>query len=726
MPENKQDVAQEKPASNGGVDASDLDMYKDLDGKEVTINFGGQQITYKLIANWTQWISPNDITYGRGIEAATQGLKQHTIKGIIGTMSLIMHLGHTSTRITSLVRAEDTTSQHGIGTAFDIVDKSDDDSWYQDFWDKIAVYSDDFSYASQNGGVNAWWTGVAHEGSGWHVHADNYLGGLCGESEEEKAQMRADNARGGGDGGAGVKGGNAPINRLDSPRAHGFKEKMKSDKVVTLEITPQGKTYCEPVYPDYIYVTGNIPNSYIEKTTMSSKDGLKAANGDTALMTSEMMQDLTGLKMNAFTTDHAQAMAQRPFNPKDSIMEVKVPSAGKPLNNNDPYPVDLKIEELENHMPRVKQYKLDANTECPVSKDVSKAILSLSDYTEKRLVKLENILATVMRYVFGIGSRMFINCQYYGGQDAGSKGVGKCIRCLRDDRCGDGQVMQLDQCLSCSRYEPIIGQRYDLVNEVGANLAAIQDDIQAGYMNMEDYIDWVRVEKMHKNRKDTDLAYQSTKTREEGEQDFKDIWDEGVKMGWKLTPVEQQKPQINWRQDINSQDKSPQKLDSSQQSNGLGGSGLNPKSTITTGNSEKDAKDKQDDLNSVASGSKNGEDPVNSSPGTPPNQNSEEVKQAKEKVRKLRDEWAKVHEEYVANMDKVQAYQNKWKEAMHNDPSYDGKMSLGGYAKSKYPNEYADYEKVFKICEEKADKQTELANQMQEIGNKYNFDNIDD
>ena len=33
-----------------------------------------------------------------------------------------------------------------------------------------------------------------------------------------------------------------------------------------------------------------------------------------------------------------------------------------------------------------------------------------------------------------------------------------CIRCLKDDRIGDGQVMQIDQCLSCSRYEPIVGR----------------------------------------------------------------------------------------------------------------------------------------------------------------------------------------------------------------------------------------------------------------------------
>lgn len=739
--ETKQNVAPQAKG-DGGADASDIDMYKDLDGKEVTINYGGQQITYKLIADWTQWISEVDIA-GRGMEAATQGLKQHTIKGIIGTMSLVMHLGHTSTAITSLVRSESDGSQHQLGTAFDIVDKSGDDSWYQSFWDNIAVYSDDFCYATQNSGVGAWHTGVAHEGTGWHVHADNYLGGLCGESEEEKAQMRADNARNGGDGGAGVNGGSGrAANRVgDSPRTHSFSEKIKSKDIVEIEIKPRGKTYCEPVYPDYLYVTGNIPNSSIEKSIMGSKDGLKAANGDTALMTAEGMQDLTGLKMNAFTTDHAQAMAQRAFDPTTSIMEVKVPSAGKPLNNNDPYPVDLKIEELENHLPRVKQYKLNAYTECPVSKDIVKAILTLSDYTEKRLVKLENILATMMRYTFGMGSRMFVNCQYYGGQDTASKGIGKCIRCLRDDRCGDGQVMQIDQCLSCSRYEPIIGQRYDILSEVGANLAAIQDDIQMGYMNMEDYIDWVRIEKMHNNRKDVDLAYQTTKERSKSEQDFADIWDEGVKMGWKLTPVEQQKAQINWRQDINSQDKSPQKLSSFQQNNGPGATALNPTSTVTPGKEEVKAKNTQTDMDAIANGDKNSEDPgekPNESQGgsgeNQPGQGQDDggqaefaLRVAKDKLRGLKAEYDKVMDESRNNDAFIKQYHDKWLSEMKCDPELKEQKSFSlddirAYGCTNHQNEWQAYRAACNDASKYGDKIIDLINQMRAIEDEYKID----
>ena len=36
------------------------------------------------------------------------------------------------------------------------------------------------------------------------------------------------------------------------------------------------------------------------------------------------------------------------------------------------------------------------------------------DATEKRIVRLENNMSTLMRYLFRLGARVFINCQYYG------------------------------------------------------------------------------------------------------------------------------------------------------------------------------------------------------------------------------------------------------------------------------------------------------------------------
>lgn len=184
-----------------------------------------------------------------------------------------------------------------------------------------------------------------------------------------------------------------------------------------VELMPSGKTYCEPVYPDYMYVQGNIPNTAVEDTVITSNNNKGTQVENYNIMTSQDMQDLTGIQMNAFTTDKAQALAQRPYNPEKAELEVKVPNAGKPLNNSDPYPVDLKIEELELHLPRTKQYKLPYDKDVGVTKDLASAILILSDFTEKRLVKLENMLATMTRYIFGMGSRMYVNCQYYGGQD---------------------------------------------------------------------------------------------------------------------------------------------------------------------------------------------------------------------------------------------------------------------------------------------------------------------
>ena len=128
-------------------------------------------------------------------------------------------------------------------------------------------------------------------------------------------------------------------------------------------------------------------------------------------------------------------------------------------------------------------------------------------------------------------------------------------------------------------------QTYDLLNEVGVNLANIQDDIQMGYMNMEDYLEFTRTEKMHTPKKDVKLSPTTAKIRNRYEKDFKDQWDAGVKMKWDYVPVENQKSQINWRQDINSADKGPAKLSSQQQRNGLGGTGIIAKSTITPGKS---------------------------------------------------------------------------------------------------------------------------------------------
>ena len=372
------------------------------------------------------------------------------------------------------------------------------------------------------------------------------------------------------------KNGNNPTGGGPHGNGNAYMNNIK-DLGGTLELMPSGKTYAESVYPDYVYVAGNIPCSPIEKTVVN-KTGALDKQGSYGMMTSRTMKDITGLESESFTSGKAMEQAQRQFDPTKCQMEVKVPNAGKPLNNNDPFPADLKIEELERHLPRVKQYKMPYNKSDGASKVHAAAILHVSDYAEKRIVRLENNLATVMRYLFALGSRLAVNCVYYGGQDHRSKY--NCIRCLKDNRIEDGQVMQIDQCLSCSRYEPIIGQAYDILGEVGANLANIEDDMQMAYMNMDEYINFLRVEKMHDKKKAQTLAYINQKQRNPNDVSFKDQWDNGMQMSWKLPPVEHQKPQL-WRKDINSKDESPEKLDSYQ--SGPGQSGNDPGNTLGKG-----------------------------------------------------------------------------------------------------------------------------------------------
>ena len=71
----------------------------------------------------------------------------------------------------------------------------------------------------------------------------------------------------------------------------------------------------------------------------------------------------------------------------------------------------------------------------------------------------------------------------------------KCIRCLRDDRVHDGATVTMDQCLTCTRYEPIIGQIYDILDETGFNGSAILDDMQMSYMSLGDFKNLNNVEK---------------------------------------------------------------------------------------------------------------------------------------------------------------------------------------------------------------------------------------
>lgn len=240
---------------------------------------------------------------------------------------------------------------------------------------------------------------------------------------------------------------------------------------------------------------------------------------------------------------------QHILDPSNYDTEIKTPNPGKMPNNEDPFPVDLKIEELEVHKPDIKIYQLTVPNEC---REVAKAVLKVSDTAEKRIVKLENMMATLYRYLFRIGSRMSINCQYYGGQTSFEKY--KCIRCLVDNRTGEGQEIQLDQCLTCTRYEPIYGQVYEIMNDLGSNVASILDDNQMSYNNMDNYVEQNKVEKYHNESEKANIDLATVQLKSDtsyNDREFKQRWGNGIAMDWKLVPKEQQKPHINWRQSIN-------------------------------------------------------------------------------------------------------------------------------------------------------------------------------
>lgn len=158
-------------------------------------------------------------------------------------------------------------------------------------------------------------------------------------------------------------------------------------------------------------------------------------------------------------------------------------------------------------------------------------------------------MSTITRYLFRLGARVMINCHYYGGISTFQKY--RAIRCMRDDRCGDGALMQIDQCLCCTRFEPIFGQVYECMNDIGVNVAQVLDDLQASYMNNEEYIRMSRIEEYITSPKQGKIDLTKVlKDQGTDSRGFDDIWGNGIKVNWTLVPVEEQKPHINWRQSI--------------------------------------------------------------------------------------------------------------------------------------------------------------------------------
>ena len=233
----------------------------------------------------------------------------------------------------------------------------------------------------------------------------------------------------------------------------------------------------EPVYPDLV-----IPPEY------DTREYDEASPNTIPLQLLDKALDSDDLHLKQYEFDYSIL---------EEVKKETAKTAG-PINMLDPYPFDKKIEELEMHYPKVmidemeSQLYSDNHPGSPIAQPIAKnfamlqdAMLSQSKKMEQRLTKLENILSTIIRNQGRLGARVNINCVYYGGQSTYA-GKYKCIRCLHDDRVND-ECVTIDQCLNCTRYEPVLGQVYEILNESGMNGSIILDDMQMSYTSLGDF-----------------------------------------------------------------------------------------------------------------------------------------------------------------------------------------------------------------------------------------------
>lgn len=327
---------------------------------------------------------------------------------------------------------------------------------------------------------------------------------------------------------------------VDSRPAHG----KHSDTVYR----SPSKLYCEPIYDDLIWLKDKVPDSVMEDVVnKASSSNLVTAAGLTTEIPEDTLIAYSGSNYQNFHVNNQLAIEQRnqQFDFNDLVKKFKVPNGGKPSNDKDPFPVDSKIKELEEHLPRVK---ISSIKSCPEALPVTKECIKLSMNVERRLVRIENNLSTIMRYLWRIAARMPVNCVYYGGQSNFDRY--KCIRCLKDNRVEDGQVMTFDQCMNCTRYEPIIGQVYEILNETGLNLSEVLDECQLGYMTTDDYIHFAKANKLQEDLpivQKVGYATRQVRAANYADKDFDEEWtpEMGITMNWNLVPVEDQKPSIN-------------------------------------------------------------------------------------------------------------------------------------------------------------------------------------
>lgn len=219
------------------------------------------------------------------------------------------------------------------------------------------------------------------------------------------------------------------------------------------------------------------------------------------------------------------------------------PVIGKIPNFFDPYPIDEKIAQLEKHSPMVT---LEYESASQIASDLTYYVVNRAINTEKRLVALENILASQMRILNRLSSRININCVYYGGQSVFGKY--NCIRCLSDDLVNDAAQVTLDQCLNCSRYEPIEGQVYEIMSEqANPGKANIYDDIQASYMTKQDFVELnrIEIENVEDDRPNVDLTTTHMRDEEDLAYDILLADASNFVMDWSNVPLEKQSPHVN-------------------------------------------------------------------------------------------------------------------------------------------------------------------------------------
>ena len=234
----------------------------------------------------------------------------------------------------------------------------------------------------------------------------------------------------------------------------------------------------EPIYPDLVIPPGYVSTEADKANQNSIPIAVIEQNGSP---TSDMFT-------KQFSFDYDLLKDQKKESNK----------LHHPVNYADPYPYDDKITDLERHYPKVFIDEIEGqlyscnHPGCPISQPMAKnfamvsdAMMNQSKRIEKRLSRIENILSTVIRNQGRLGSRMNINCVYYGGHSTFNKY--KCIRCLHDDRVHDGELVTIDQCLNCTRFEPILGQVYRILDDSGLNGSIILDDMQMSYTDLQGY-----------------------------------------------------------------------------------------------------------------------------------------------------------------------------------------------------------------------------------------------